>query len=264
MMHSAIDPELAMTRMRLFQIRIAATATVLLLAFIVVRFLWFPGGYFAISGITKLLLVLIAVNVVVGPGLSTLVYKPGKWGLRFDLVLIACIEVAILGWGLHEIYERRPEFAVFAVDRFEAVARSEVDISQLQDSRLATRPGYTPRLIYAELPTDPEIMNQLIDDTVFLGRKDIDRRPEFWRPYADGIATVKAAAMPLSRFLTPNDSRAGPVRRWLNRRGAQAKDYIYLPLRGREGEAIAIIHADIGYPVDVLAVDPWQPFPDET
>jgi len=150
------------------------------------------------------------------------------------------------------------------VDRFEAVTRSEVDLSQLQDRRLAKRPGYTPRLIYAELPTDPEVMNQLIDDTVFLGRKDIDRRPEFWRPYADGITTVKAAAMPLSRFLTPNDSRAGPVRRWLNWRGAQPGDFVYLPLRGSAGEAIAIIHADIGYPVDVLAVDPWQPFPDES
>ena len=253
-----------MTRAQLFQIRFAATMSALILAFVVVRFLWFPGDYFAISGVTKLLLVLVAANVVVGPGLSTLVYKPGKWGLRFDLVAIACIELAILGWGMHEIYERRPVFAVFSVDRFEAVTRSEVDISQLRDGRLATRPGYTPRLIYAALPTDPEVMNQLIDDTVFLGRKDIDRRPEFWRPYADGIATMKVAAMPLARFLTPDDSRAGPVRRWLNRRGAQAKDFIYLPMRGRAGEAIVIIHADIGYPVDVLAVDPWRPFPEES
>jgi len=253
-----------MTRSQLFQIRFAATAGVLILAFVVVRYLWFPGDYFAISGVTKLLLVLVAVNLVVGPALSTLVYKPGKWGLRFDLVVIACIELAILGWGMHEIYERRPDFAVFSVDRFEAVTRSEVDISQLQDSRLATWPGYTPRLIYAALPTDPEVMNQLIEDTVFLGRKDIDRRPEFWQPYANGITKLKAAAMPLARFLTPDDSRAGPVRRWLNRRDVHAKDFVYLPMRGRDGEAIAIIHADIGYPVDVLAVDPWQPFPEES
>ena len=225
------------------------------------RLLWFPGDYFVLSGIGKLLLVLVAVNLVVGPGLSTLLYKPGTWGLKFDLVLIACVEIFILGWALVEIDERRPAFAVFAIDRFEAVMRSEVDLSQLADSRLATSPGFAPRLIYAELPTDAEVMSQLIDDTVFLGKKDIDRRPEFWKPYTAGISTLQAVARPLEHFLTPNDRRAGPIRRWLARHRAEAQDYVSLPLRARSGDGIMIIHADIGYPAGVLAVDPWLVVP---
>jgi hypothetical protein len=71
-MHSDIGPEFLMTRARLFAQRFAATGSLLLLAFMVIRFLWFPDGYFQIFGIAKLFLVLVAVNLVVGPGLSTL------------------------------------------------------------------------------------------------------------------------------------------------------------------------------------------------
>jgi len=250
-----------MTRARVFRIRLAATALVLLLVVAITRLLWYPGGYFAISGVSRLLLVLAAVVVVLGPGLSTVLYKPGKPGLRFDLIVIACAEIAVFGWALSEIYDRRPAFTVFAVDRFEVVARSEVDLAPLADSGLVARPGHAPRLIYAELPSDPEVMSQLIDDTVFLGKADIDRRPEFWRPYAQGVATVKARARPLSLYLALGDDLAGPVHRWLARRNANASDYVYLPIRGRRGDAMMIVHADVGYPVGIVAVDPWQQFP---
>ncbi len=256
-MHRDIGPDFLMTRARLFTQRFAATGSLLLLAFLVIRFLWFPGDYFVISGVAKLFLMLVAVNLVVGPGLSTLLYKPGKWGLKFDLVVIACIEIAILGWALHEISERRPAFVVFAVDRFEAVTVSEVDLGQLGDSRLALRPGHTPRLIYAELPTDLDAMSRLIDETVFLGMLDIDRRPEFWKPYAEGMAFIKGAAMPLSALASVQDDRAGSIQRWLAQQELSVNDYLYLPIRGRTADGMMILHADIGYPVEVLAIDPW-------
>ena len=253
----AFEPEFHMTRRQLFQIRFAATAAAMLLLYLLLRWLWFPGGYFALSGIGKLLLLLVGVTLVVGPGLSTFLYKPGKRGLKFDLVVLACVEVVIIGWALLQFDARKPVFAVFAVDRFEAVPRAEIDPEQLAASPIARPRGFGQRLVYAALPTDAEVMNRLIDETVFMGMQDIDRRPEFWQPYPEGISTLLAAAVPLAQFLTADDARAGPVRRWLARQHARAEDYVYLPLRARTGDGVIIIDANIGYPVDVLAVDPW-------
>ncbi len=246
-----------MTRAVLFTRRFTATASLLLLAFMVIRFLWFPGGYFLISGVGKLFLVLAAVNLVVGPGLSTLVYKPGKRGLKSDLIIIACIEIVILGWAMYEIQERQPDFVVFAVDRFELVTAPEVDLETLNNRQLAARPWITPRLIYAELPTDVDVMNRLIDETVILGMQDIDRRPEFWKAYAQGMSFIKEAAIPLSTLLSANDVRAGPINEWLARQELSADAYLYLPVRGRAADGMMILHADTGYPVDLLAIDPW-------
>ena len=246
-----------MTRARLFSLRIGVTLGVLVLLFATVRLLWFPGGYFQIFGIPKLFLVAAVAAIVAGPVLSAVVYKPGKKGLKTDLVVLAVIEVAIWAWAAYEFAERRPAFAVFAVDRFEAVAAREVELAQIHDPGLADRPGTAPRLVYAELPTDPEVMNRLIDETVLYGMADIDRRPEFWKPYPQGISALKQAAQPLQALLRSGDARAPYVRRWLQKRSLSADDFLYLPVQGSKADGTIILHADIGYPVGVLPIDPW-------
>ncbi|MDH3430076.1 MAG: hypothetical protein OEM60_12375 [Gammaproteobacteria bacterium] len=246
-----------MTRLRLFRLRTAATIGLLLLLFAAVRLLWYPGGYFAVFGVGKLFLILATVMLVIGPGLSVFVFKAGKKGLTMDLWLLASVEFAAAVAAMSILYVRQPYFTVFAVDRFEAVSWREVDVTQIGDPTLRRRPGHAPRLVYAELPTDPEVFDRLIDETVFGGMQDIDRRPEFWKPYSAGIPAVKAAAKPLDELLRGDDSRASRLARWLSRQAGSSGDFVYLPVRGRGGDATMILHAEVGFPVAIVDVDPW-------
>lgn len=247
----------AMTRLRLFQIRLAATASLLLLLVAVVRLLWFPGAYFAIFGVGKLLLILVAIALIIGPVLSAVVFKPGKSGLMLDLAVLAALEIVAVTVGAWQIFVRQPVYAVFAVDRFEAVSRAEIDTTEIVAPVLLARPGHAPRLVYAELPEDPVVIDRLINETLFEGKRDIDRRPEFWRPYTAGISRLKAVARPLGHLLSENSERGERARRWLARNGGGARDYMFVPLRGQNGDAAMILHADIGFPVGTLDVDPW-------
>jgi hypothetical protein len=47
------------------------------------------------------------------------------------------------------------------------------------------------------------------------------------------------------------------IHRWVARRDGRIDDYVYLPIRARNGDGTIILHADIAYPVAVLAIDPW-------
>jgi hypothetical protein len=246
-----------MTRLQLFQWRLAASATLLLLLFGTIRLLWYPGDYFAIFGVRNQFLLLILISLVLGPALSVMLYKPGKKGLTFDLVVMATLELAVVIAAGSYFYDRQPYFLVFAVDRFEAVSRLEVDMGQVSYPALRERPGREPRLVYAEMPTDPNIFDRLINETVFEGKKDIDRRPEFWKPYPAGIATMRAAARPFSDLLQGDQVRAERARGWLAGREEGAHQYLYLPLRGKIQDIVIVLHAHIGYPVDMLVVDPW-------
>jgi hypothetical protein len=246
-----------MTRLQLFRLRLAPSATLLLLVFGMVRLLWYPGEYFAIFGVAKQFWLLIIVSLVLGPALSTLVYKPGKKGLAIDLKVLAALELAVVIVATSLIYARQPYYLVFAVDRFEAVSRLEVDTQQIAHASIFERPGHEPRLVYAELPEDPEIFDRLMDETIFEGKKDIDRRPEFWKPYATGIATLKTVAKPLTELLNGDQARAESVAGWLSRRNERAESFLYLPLRGKTADVVMIVHADIGYPAGMLALDPW-------
>lgn len=252
-----MGPISKMTRSSVFRLRFAVTAGLLLLVYAILRLLWFPEAYFELFGVLSLFLTLAAAALIVGPGLSTLLFRPGKKGLIFDLVVVGLIELAIIIWALSVLHERRPVYAVFAVDRFEAVRSDEVDISQLLYPELMGRPGHTPRLIYAPLPTDPDVMNRLIDETVFYGMADIDRRPGFWKPYAQGVKDVQTAAKPLADLLAGADDRAAAMQRWLDKQASGAESFVYLPVQGGRADGTMILHADIGYPAAVLAIDPW-------
>ncbi|MDH3750191.1 MAG: hypothetical protein OEU40_06310, partial [Gammaproteobacteria bacterium] len=180
-----------------------------------------------------------------------------KKGLVMDLCLLAAVELIALTLAVSMIHARRPYYTVFAVDRFESVSRVEVDATQMGFAKFDTRPGHEPRLVYAELPQDRQAFDQLMDETVFQGKEDIDRRPEFWKPYTVGIPILKSAAKPLEDLLRGDEGRAARVQRWLTEQDGARREYLYLPLRGKSGDVTMILHADIGYPVDILTVDPW-------
>ena len=88
-----------MTRASVFWLRLAVTASLLILLFGLLKMLWYPQAYFELFGIGKLFLTLAIAALVVGPGLTTLVFRPGKKGLFFDIVIIAVIEALMFGWA---------------------------------------------------------------------------------------------------------------------------------------------------------------------
>ena len=246
-----------MTRWRVFQLRLAASAALLIPIVAVTRLLWYPGGYSALAGVDGLLLILAAVSLVIGAGLTTLMYRPGKRGLRFDVVVLVVLELAAIGWAGHEIFARRPAYTVFAFDRFEIITAREVDQDAALAAGIEPRPAHAPRLVFAQLPTDPAARSRLIEETLLGGMADIDRRPEFWRPYAVGVTNVLERARPLGELLQPADSRERAVARWLGRATGGAGDYVFVPIRGKRRDAAMVLDARIGYPVGIIDIDPW-------
>lgn len=246
-----------MSRLQFFKIRFAISAAVLLFLCAVIRAFWYPGAYMDVSGAGKQVWVLVGVVIVAGPVLSTMVFRHGKKGLVMDIAILAIIELAVLGAATTLLYLRQPYFTVFAVDRFEAVSRQDVDDFDLAQQRFGHRPGHEPRLVFASLPEDPDRMQALIDETVLMGMPDIDRRPEFWSPYPSGVAAVRAASRPLSELAAAGSTHNRAVAGWLESSGRDSRNLRYLPLRGRAGDATLVIDAAIGYPVATIAVDPW-------
>ena len=61
--------------------------------------LWYPQPYFAAMGGDTLILLLIGVDVVIGPLITLIVFDPKKKSLRFDLAVIAVLQLAALVYG---------------------------------------------------------------------------------------------------------------------------------------------------------------------
>src|SRR5688572_13652896 len=98
---------------------------------------WYPPPYFDAAGGNELVLLMVGIDVALGPLLTLAVFNPrkGMGKLRFDLAVIAFFQVAALAYGVHVMFVARPAYLVFAVDRFDLVMANT-----LPDAELAKAP----------------------------------------------------------------------------------------------------------------------------
>lgn len=102
-------------------------------------FLWYPSPLHAAVGVTKIFLILIAVDVVLGPCLTLLVYKQGKKSLVMDLSIICALQVGALLYGVHAMADGRPAWLVFVDDHFSLVRANEIDERKLAAAEMEYR-----------------------------------------------------------------------------------------------------------------------------
>ena len=107
-----------MTQARAFAIHLTASVTIFLIFLGILFFVWYPAPYFEIDGGWTVLLILAGAHLALGPLLTLIVFEPGKPGLKFDLICIVLVQLGALLYGGTLIYQQRPAFVVFAVDRF--------------------------------------------------------------------------------------------------------------------------------------------------
>lgn len=254
---------LDISRGRAFCTHLCASAAIVAIICALIFFVWYPHPYFQAAGAWNVLRVLISVDLVVGPLLTLIVFKPGKWGLKFDLCVIALLQLAALTYGVSVIYRERPYFTVFAVDRFYLLARQDVDQVQLADpaltgvAKLGAKPAIGPLLAVATRPTDLAGMQRLMDETVFGNQPDIEQRPEYWSAYPGQTQQVLARARPLAALKADRPRSAQTIDRLVAALGRSEDTLAFAPLIAKNTDMSMIIDAASGMPLEVLDIDPW-------
>jgi hypothetical protein len=248
-----------MSKIRAFLIHFSISASVVGAAFAVIFFAWYPAPYFEVVGAWNVVRILIVVDLILGPLLTLILFRSGKPGLIFDLSIIAVVQISALVFGLLTIYAERPYFVVFAIDRFEVLARKDVDIADVPAEWLAGKRWNEPLYAVASVPKTLEAQQQLLED-VLSGKPDIERRPEFWSPYAENTAVVEAKATPLTEYAAKRADAADLVNRMLESR-EDADHLVGLPVIGKQGAFIIVLEPERNMPVGLIPVDPWGPAP---
>lgn len=253
-----------MSTTRAFLTHVSISATVVGIALAIIFFVWYPAPYFQVAGAWNVVRILITVDLIVGPLLTLILYKPGKPGLLFDLCVIALVQLSALVYGLTVIYSERPYFVVFAVDRFEVLARKDIGESEITDQRLRHKSWDQPIYVVAEMPASFEEQQQLIED-VIQGKPDIERRPEFWSPYAENADLVLAKATPLTELIHERPDAAEYANEIISRH-PDGERLSGVPVIGKQGAYVIVIEPEQKKPVDLIPVDPWvappEPEPD--
>lgn len=232
----------------LLSVAVAAAVLIFMLS------VWYPRPLFEAAGGDRLIFILMAVDVTLGPLITLIIFKAGKKGLKLDLAVIAALQLAALAYGMHTVYLARPVYLVFTKDRFEVVSASDLDPDDLGKAHpdFARLPLGRPRYIAAVPPPDPAARQKLLMDS--LQGKDLQMHPQFYVPYAQEASNALARAQPLELILK-RDPEA--VQRRLASAGRSPDSVKFLPLRGKRADGAVLLDAKTGAPLDIALVDPW-------
>jgi len=215
---------------------------------------WYRWPLFAIAGGSGIILILAGVDVVLGPTMTLIVFKSGKKGLKFDLTLIALVQLAALAYGIHVAFVARPVYLVFAVDRFVLVTAKDLDpddLARATDPRFRRLPLGRPSDIAAVLPSDQKERSDLLFSA--LAGKDVELYPRYYVPYETQAQNALKRAKDIG-ILVKRDARA--MERFLESAGRSPASVKFLPLRARVDAAV-LLDAASGVPIGIVQVDPW-------
>ncbi len=242
---------------RAFLTHLAISTTVVGIACGAIFFIWYPAPYFGIKGAWNVLRILIGVDLVVGPLLTLILFRPGKPGLALDMTMIAMIQLSALLYGTAVIFQERPYYTVFAVDRIEVLAKRDVDLTAVAGTAFENKPLVGPVLAVATVPSDPVEFQRLLQETLFEGKPDIERRPERWSAYADSKDAVLARAEPLSVLLEKRPGAAAEITRISRALDMDPAEILYLPAIGGDRALTLVIDPETALPLASLDFDPW-------
>lgn len=124
--------------LKFFLTHLSISLLIVLLVIGLVFFVWYPSPLAQAVGVTHIFLMLLVVDVVIGPLLGLLVYKEGKKTLKFDLTVIIAIQIAALCYGIYSIEQGRPAWLAYNVDRFELVRKNDI----IQDNLNQAQPQF--------------------------------------------------------------------------------------------------------------------------
>ena len=234
-----------------FLLSVAVAAAVLTFMLLV----WYPRPLFEAAGGDRLIFILVAVDVTLGPLITLIIFKEGKKGLKFDLAFIATVQVAALAYGMHTVYLARPVYLVFTKDRFDLVSAKDLDPEDLGKAKRAEfgqLPLGRPRYIAAVPPADAAARSKLLDSA--LQGKDLQMYPQYYVPYEDEVGNALKRALPLERLLRRDPAE---VQRHLDADGRTQESVRFLPMRGKQADGAVLLDAKTGAPLDILLIDPW-------
>ncbi|MHB8447349.1 MAG: TfpX/TfpZ family type IV pilin accessory protein [Rudaea sp.] len=250
-----------MTRWKAAAIHVSISAVIGVIAAILLFGVWYPPPYFRASGAGELILLLVGVDLCIGPLLTLIIFKRGKRGLKFDLAVIGLVQTIALLYGMNVIVESRPVFLVGVVDRFVLVSADEIydaDLVKGRESRFRTRSWTGPRLVAAVLPKDTKELNDLTFSAT--PDHDIQDMPKYYRDFSEGSHALLVNAKPLQVLRTKRASDPQALKAIAGGIAATNREEStlgWVPIQARKSDMVMLIDAQTAQPIKAIAVNPW-------
>lgn len=241
-------------RLKFFLSHLSISILIALIVVGAVFFAWYPVPLSTAVGVTQIFLMMLAIDVIIGPLLGCLVYKEGKKTLKCDLSVIIFIQIAALCYGVFSIEQGRPIWVVFNVDRFELVRKNDIILEKIDQaqSQFQHIPWLKPQYAATEFAKNIEQRNDEMFAEVFSGIS-IAQRPERYVELSQAKNQIQKRALPLKE-LEQYNLKTGVERTLAKYPDANA----WLPLKANAVDMVVLINKEKVEVIKIVDLRPWN------
>jgi hypothetical protein len=211
---------------------------------------WYPQPYFEVDGGWQGIRLVAAVDLVLGPLITFLIFDLSKRRreIIFDLLIIATIQFGALGYGVYATYTQRP-VAIVLIDEFVISAISEHYGEQLESmDELRRYSDEKPPIILADVPRDQESINRIHQIKIETGVLE-HAQLELYGTQAELKAALQERQILFNSRLDTYQAR-GLFEDWLRKNGKISDEVLIAPFGGRYGRVWLVFDLEgryIGY-----------------
>lgn len=222
---------------------------------------WYPGILADLGGVWSVFLILLGVDVVLGPLVTLIVFNTNKKELRRDLLIVVVVQLLALAYGMHTVFAGRPAYLAFNSGQFDLVYASDIAPQSLSDATgtaYEALPIWGPAFVGAPMPKDPKVAAQIVADAV-MGKDDIQFLPKYYQPIESVRPSLVSSMLELQTLFSANPDKSEEVKALIARYAATDSSNIgYVPIKAGRETAIALIHRVNGEVVDMLRLQPGK------
>ncbi|SUU10031.1 TfpX/TfpZ family type IV pilin accessory protein [Acinetobacter haemolyticus] len=241
-------------RLKIFLSHLSISVMIALIVVGLVFFVWYPMPLAEAVGVTDIFLMLLMIDVIVGPVLGWIVYKEGKKTLKMDLSVIVLLQLSALFYGIYSIGQGRPVWLAYNVDRFEVIRNNEV----IEDHIAQALPQYQqpswlkPQFVGVAFAKDNSIRSDEMFQELFAGIS-IAQKPERYVPLIEVKNQIQQRAQDMKLLKQFNDPQS--VQKILAKY-PQADAFV--PLQATAVDMTVLINKEKGEIVKIVDLRPWK------
>ncbi len=242
-------------RLRAAGIHLCISLGIAALSALLVFALWYPYPYREISSGRELFLLVVTVDVILGPLITLAIFNRAKprAELKRDLGIIGFIQLAALLYGLWTVFIARPVHLVFEYNRFRVV--HALDVPEALEAKMGahTYPWGRPSVLalrpFANADEEYNMTIEAVSGT------SLSARPELWMPYEKAAPQVLAKGQSVASLLARFPEKKGAIDSTVASTGVGASGLLFIPMVGRKTFWTVLIDAKTAEVQGFLPID---------
>src|ERR1700733_16123499 len=234
-------------RLKAFSLHLLSSATVLTLILGSLYFGWYRWPGWHLTDVTTVVLVMVCVDVVLGPTLTFIIVNPKKSRreLTRDIGIIVVVQLCALTYGSVQLWSGRPLYYAYSEGILQLVQAYDIDdgeakLGREQNPGLAPHWYSLPRWIWAPLPQDPDERKKIFGAAIS-GGDDVISMPRYFKRWEEGLPALRSQLKKVDAVGYFGKNEKKTLKDKLKAAGLADDQGNTMPLTGRGRPLLAVI-----------------------